>query len=199
MTMPGQGKMPEHHAATALYPRLIGKAWADLDASVQHWHDASHQVQGTGLFTVRHGQRGMARFLVWLLRLPTSGEALATRLVILRHAWGETWSRTLAGRALMTIQYQRGTDLLAERFGYLEFWFRLRVIEHALDFWHTGTACVLGPMRVPLPRWLAPRIAAREWAGLEEGSLQVAVYVSLPCIGLLLAYEGCLKREDLAP
>jgi hypothetical protein len=25
------------------------------------------------------------------------------------------------------------------------------------------------------------------------------VYVSLPCIGLLLAYEGCLKREDLAP
>jgi hypothetical protein len=199
MTMPGQGKMPEHHAATALYPRLIGKAWAELDASVQHWHDASHQVQGTGLFTVRHGQRGMARFLVWLLRLPTSGEALATRLVILRHAWGETWSRTLAGRALMTIQYQRGTDLLAERFGYLEFWFRLRVIEHALDFWHTGTACVLGPMRVPLPRWLAPRIAAREWAGLEEGSLQVAVYVSLPCIGLLLAYEGCLKREDLAP
>jgi hypothetical protein len=199
MTMPGQGKMPEHHAATALYPRLIGKAWAELDASVQHWHDASHQVQGTGLFTVRHGQRGMARFLVWLLRLPTSGEALATRLVILRHAWGETWSRTLAGRALMTIQYQRGTELLAERLGYLEFWFRLRVIEHALDFWHTGTACVLGPMRVPLPRWLAPRIAAREWAGLEEGSLQVAVYVSLPCIGLLLAYEGCLKREDLAP
>ena len=199
MTMLGQGKMPEHHAATALYPRLIGKAWAELDASVQHWHDAAHQVQGTGLFTVRHGQRGMARFLVWLLRLPTSGEALATRLVILRHAWGETWSRTLAGRALMTIQYQRGTDLLAERFGYLEFWFRLRVIEHALDFWHTGTACVLGPMRVPLPRWLSPRIAAREWAGLEEGSLQVAVYVSLPCIGLLLAYEGCLKREDLAP
>ena len=199
MTMPGQGKMPEHHAATALYPRLIGKAWAELDASVQHWHDASHQVQGTGLFTVRHGQRGMARFLVWLLRLPTSGEALATRLVILRHAWGETWSRTLAGRALMTIQYQRGTELLAERLGYLEFWFRLRVIEHALDFWHTGTACVLGPMRVPLPRWLSPRIAAREWAGLEEGSLQVAVYVSLPCIGLLLAYEGCLKREDLAP
>ena len=115
MTMPGQGKMPEHHAATALYPRLIGKAWAELDASVQHWHDASHQVQGTGLFTVRHGQRGMARFLVWLLRLPTSGEALATRLVILRHAWGETWSRTLAGRALMTIQYQRGTDLLCHR------------------------------------------------------------------------------------
>ena len=199
MTMPGQGKMPEHHAATALYPRLIGKAWAELDASVQHWHDASYQVQGTGLFTVRHGQRGMARFLVWLLRLPTSGEALATRLVILRHAWGETWSRTLAGRALMTIQYQRGTELLAERLGSLEFWFRLRVIEHALDFWHTGTACVLGPMRVPLPRWLSPRIAAREWAGLEEGSLQVAVYVSLPCIGLLLAYEGCLKREDLAP
>ena len=197
MATPGLGKMPESNAVTALYPRLVGDAWAELDASVQHWHNAAHQVQGTGVFTVRHGQGVLARFLVWLLRLPTSGEALATRLVILRHAWGETWSRTLAGRALMTIQYQRGAELLAERLGCLEFWFRLRVIEHSLDFWHTGTACVLGPMRVPLPRWLSPHITAREWAGREEGSLQVAVRVSLPCIGLLMAYEGCLKHEDL--
>jgi len=189
--------MPEHNAATALYPRLVGDAWAELDASVQHWHDVTHQVQGTGLFTIYHGQGGLARFLAWLLRLPTSGEALATRLVILRHPWGETWSRTFAGKALMTVQYQRGTDLLAERLGCLEFWFRLRVSEHALDFWHTGTACVLGPLCVSLPRWLSPRIAAREWAGRGEGSLQVAVRVSLPFIGLLIAYEGYLKREAL--
>jgi hypothetical protein len=86
---------------------------------------------------------------------------------------------------------------LAERLGCLEFWFRLRVIERTLDFRHTGTAGVLGPLRVPLPRWLSPRITAREWAGLEEGSLQVAVRISLPLIGLLMAYEGCLKREDI--
>ena len=97
----------------------------------------------------------------------------------------------------MTVQYQRGTDLLAERLSCLEFWFRLRVIEHALDFWHTGTAGVLGPRCVPLPRWLSPRIVAREWAGLGEDSLQVVVRVSLPLIGLLMAYEGDLKREDL--
>jgi hypothetical protein len=191
--------MPEQSASTALYPRLVGDAWAALDVSVQQWHDATPKVQGTGLFTVRHGQGCLARFLVWLLRLPTSGEALATRLVILRHASGETWSRTFAGRALMTGQYQRGADLLAERLGCLEFWFHLRVVEHALDFWHTGTACVLGPLRVPLPRWVSPRVVAREWTGLGDGSLQVAVRVSLPFIGLLMAYEGCLKREDLAP
>jgi len=115
----------------------------------------------------------------------------------MRHGWGETWSRTFAGKALMTVQYQRGADLLAERLGGLEFRFRLCVIEHALEFWHMGTAGVLGPLRVPLPRWLSPRITAREWAGLEAGSLQVAVRISLPFIGLLIAYEGCLKREDL--
>ena len=180
--------MPEPNAGTALYPRLVGEAWAALDASVQHWHDTAHQVQGTGLFTVRHGHRGLAHFLAWLLRLPTSGEALATRLVIGRHPWGETWSRTFAGKTLMTVQYQRGAELLAERLGWLEFWFRLRVIEHALDFWHTGTAGVLGPMRVPLHRWLSPRITAREWAGLEAGSLQVAIRINLPFIGLLIAY-----------
>jgi hypothetical protein len=189
--------MPQHNAGLALYPRLVGDVWVELDASVQHWHDATRQVQGTGLFTVRHGEGVLARFLTWLLRLPTAGEALATRLVIVRHAWGETWSRTLAGKALVTVQYQRGADLLAERRGALEFRFRLCVSEHALEFWHTDTAGVLGPLRVPLPRWLSPRITAREWAGLEAGSLQVAVRISLPFIGLLIAYEGCLKREDL--
>ena len=190
--------MPQHNAGLALYPRLVGDAWAELDASVQHWHDATRQVQGRGQFTVRHGEGVLARFLAWLLRLPTAGEVLATRLVIVRHPWGETWSRTFAGKTLMTVQYQRGADLLAERLGGLEFRFRLWVIEHALEFWHTGTAGVLGPLRVPLPRWLSPRITAREWAGPEAGSLQVAVRISLPFLGLLLAYEGCLKREDLA-
>jgi hypothetical protein len=195
--MPGRQDMPEHDSTTALYPRLVGDAWAGLDASVRHWHDATSQVQGTGVFTVRHGQVGLARFLALVLRLPTAGEALATRLVIVRHTWGETWSRTFAGKALMTVQYQRGAALLAERLGGLEFRFRLCVIEDALEFRHTDTAGVLGPLRVPLPRWLSPRITAREWAGLEAGSLQVAVRISLPFLGLLLAYEGCLKREDL--
>jgi hypothetical protein len=198
MAMPRRGGMPEHNAATALYPRLVGAAWTELDVSVQHWHDTAHQVQGTGLFTVRHGQGGLVRFLAWLLRLPVAGEALATRLVIVRHAWGETWSRTFAGKVLRTVQYQRGAALLAERLGCLEFRFYLHVIEHTLAFWHTGTACALGPMRVPLPRWVSPRITAREWAGPGEGSLQVAVRVSLPFIGLLMAYEGCLKHKDLA-
>ena len=103
------------------------------------------------------------------------------------------------GKDLRTVQYQCRADLLAERFGCLEFWFRLRVNEHRLDFWPAGSAGVLGPMRVPLPQWLSPRITAREWAGLEESSLQVAVRVSLPCIGLLMAYEGYLQRENLAP
>ena len=61
--------MSEHKAAMALYPRLVGEAWAELDAAVQHWHDAAHQVQGTGVFTIRHGQGSLARFLAWLLHL----------------------------------------------------------------------------------------------------------------------------------
>jgi hypothetical protein len=55
--------MPEHNAVMVLYPRLVGDAWAELDASVQHWHGAAPQVQGIGLFTIRHGQGGLARFL----------------------------------------------------------------------------------------------------------------------------------------
>src|SRR5262245_3181431 len=115
--------MPEHNAAMALYPRLVGDAWAELDASVQHWHDAAPQVYGTGRFTVRHGQGGLARFLAWLLRLPISGEALATRLVIVRHAWGETWSRTFAGKDLNGIQLS-SNGLLYQLVTQYMTWFR---------------------------------------------------------------------------
>jgi hypothetical protein len=68
--------MPEHNAVMALYPRLVGDAWAELDASVQHWHGAAPQVQGIGLFTIRHGQGGLARFLAWLLRLPAARDGI---------------------------------------------------------------------------------------------------------------------------
>ena len=69
-------QQPVRDSIVALYPRLVGDAWADLDASVQHWHSTAHQVQGTGLFTIRHGQGCLARCLAWLLRLPRQARSL---------------------------------------------------------------------------------------------------------------------------
>jgi len=47
--------------------------------------------------------------------------------------------------------------------------------------------------RVPLPRWLAPRITGREWE--EESRFRFLVEISAPLIGDVVRYTGWLVRR----
>lgn len=82
-----------------------------------------------------------------------------------------------------------------EHFGLLEIWFRLAVVDRMLCFGQERVWLSCGALRVPLPRWLSPQITAREWAMPGERRVQVAVSVSLPLVGLLLAYTGSIMTE----
>ncbi len=67
----------------------------------------------------------------------------------------------------------------------------------------------LGRLRVPLPRWISPRVTALEKAGAEgsgtvgrpchnaEDQIDVAVQVVLPFLGRLIVYEGKLTRVEV--
>lgn len=101
-----------------------------------------------------------------------------------------------AGRALVSEQYESLGGLLAERFGLLDIRFRLEVVDHALCFHQAGAALSVGPLRVPLPRWLVPQVTAREWALPGQRCVQVAVSMHVPLAGLLLAYEGSIEIEE---
>ena len=182
-----------------LYPRLLGPAWNELAAPVRRLHSAQGSVERVGLFRVRRGERRLARFLAWLEKLPAAGEAVSTRLEITADSERETWRRDFAGTQMVTRQRESPAGVLAERFRYLEFRFRLCVIDHALCLHQVGVALCLGRLAVPLPRWLAPQIAARAWAKKNSATVQVAVRVDFPLAGLLIAYEGSMETEDLEP
>ena len=49
-------------------------------------------------------------------------------------------------------------------------------------------------MRIPFPRALAPRIEAREEPEGTEGT-RVSVAVTVPWVGLLVAYGGYLETD----
>lgn len=177
-----------------LYERLLGGAWDELDEPVRRLHERGTGPCGEGLFAVRGGNffaRGLAR----LFGLPARGDAVRVCLSVTQVEGGasERWHRTFEGRVFDTLQREGKSGLLAERAGPFELLFKLTVEGGALVYTHAGAALRVGPLRVPLPRALAPRVDARESAADDGESVLVHVSSRAPFVGLMLSYEGRLR------
>ncbi|MBA3766307.1 MAG: DUF4166 domain-containing protein [Acidobacteria bacterium] len=181
----------------SLYPRIVGPAWANLSEPVKRLHIGA--LLGAGKFTVRHGERGPARLLTKLLGLPAAGVDIPVKLSVTTHKSGERWQRTFGAGTLFVTEQRAGREsgLMIERIGPTEVRYRLEIAGGALFYRHTGTKLCIGPLRLPLPRWLAPRIAARESA-IDEKSTHISVEVTLPVIGRLISYKGFIEIKDKA-
>jgi hypothetical protein len=191
-------RMDERTHPTGLYPRLLGDSWAELAEAVRGMHCAGSRVQGLGFMRVSHGANRLVRWLAVVLRLPAAGEAVPVTLVITPSANAEEWRRTFAGMLMVTRQSPRSDGLLAEQVGLTELRFRLEVRAGGLHYLPVGATLRLGWLRVPLPRWLAPTVTARETPAGPAGQIEVLVRVRLPVLGLLISYEGwiTLSTED---
>src|SRR5206468_6912415 len=74
------------------------------------------------------------------------------------------------------------------------FRFHLRVSEGALTYVQAGAGVMVGRLRIPLPRWISPRVEAREACGDGRGAY-VRVGISAPGFGLVMSYEGSVQVE----
>jgi hypothetical protein len=190
----------------SLYPSLIQRNWVDLDDFVRDFHSRPRRAQARGRLTVRRGRGLMARLAAAVLRLPRAGDSVPTLLVVepgrpLRSGrLGQTWTRTFGERTLSSRQYAAPGGLLAERFRLVELRFRLHVHTGALRFEQTGASFALGSLRIAIPRRLWPRIQACVRAALPHGDeMEVRVTLSMPIIGLVLMYAGCMRPEAARP
>jgi hypothetical protein len=188
--------MTQHQTLSApLYARLLGPSWHALAEVVRRHHLQGSVMQAAGSFRIHHGDRRLARWLVWLLRMPAEGQAVKTRLVISAHGESEEWRRTFGDRLLVTRQRAVGAEM-AESFGWMEIRFRLDAIDGGIIYHQTQAAFSLGRSRVPLPVRLAPRVAAWEKPDDVPGQVRVRVEVVLPLLGRLITYEGTIAREE---
>jgi hypothetical protein len=185
-------------ASSALYPQLIGRAWSELDERVRQIHlEADRRsVRAAGVFRIWRGSHWLARFLASLMRLPSAAEAVTMRLRVTANAKYERWERVFGRRPLISRQSALESELLVEEVGGVELRFRLAVTQHGLDYESVGVALRLGPIRLPLPGWMSPRIAAREEPGNDPRQAHVQVLVTLPRVGLLLGYEGHISNDE---
>jgi hypothetical protein len=141
----------------------------------------------------------LARCLLKIARLPPAGEAVDLQLLVTPiepeqggNICSETWQRNFAGHVLVSTQHHGGPGRLLERMGIVEHSFGLTVVDGGLEYKSQRVAVRLLSLRIPLPRWLAPRVTAREKPGAREDEIEVSVEVRLPWLGLLIAYGGRL-------
>jgi hypothetical protein len=189
-----------------LYMRVLGDSWAMLAEPVRCAHSTRAIVRAHGYLRIEHGRRSLARVLARMFRLPRPNAAAETRLIVTARDDGEHWERTFDGQRLDTRQYesrqyepreseQSEQSELAERFGLLELRFRLDTSEGSLLYVQRRAAVLFGPVRVPIPGPLAPRVEAREDPA-GPNCVSIDVRVILPGVGPLITYQGMINLEE---
>lgn len=174
----------------ALYPSLLGAAWNSLATPDQHAHCNGAEISRTGVFRIEAAKNWFGRLLARVLRLPKPSPAASVRLIVQPTANGETWRREFDGHPLVTFQSRDRQGRLLERFAGLEIRVRLAVENGGLVYHQVGAALWRG--LVPLPACLAPCVVGSEMPDGPD-AVRVNVRVTMPLIGLLIAYEGRLN------
>ena len=171
-----------------LYPRALGAQWAGLSAPLQRFFASPRAFAGD--FEVRSGGV-FARMIRAILRMPAPGAHVPVRLLVEATATGERWRRRFRDRPLESDQRADG-DLVIDRFGATEVAFALEATAHHVVMRQVRTVVRLGPLRLRLPRALAPRISGTM---TDDGEIRVAVRVAAPLVGLVISYEGVVREE----
>ncbi|MBN8812417.1 MULTISPECIES: SDR family oxidoreductase [unclassified Sphingomonas] len=173
------------HAVDPLYARAMGARFARLPEQVRAMHALCGDAGAEGEGEVRRG-RGLAWLVGRVMGFPPSG-SYPLRVAFAARNGKECWTRDFGGHAFSSELGQAGQGV-AERFGPLRFAFDLpsddKGLRMVLRRWSA--------FGVPMPRLLAPRIAAREWQ--EDGRFRFEVGVALPLLGAVVHYTGWLAR-----
>lgn len=196
--MEGQVGQVGQAGGTGLYMQVMGESWIQIAEPVRCAHETDSILRAHGHVRVERGHHYFSRVLGRLLRLPHPTAAADTRLTVTSRAGGERWERRFNGRRLETWQYQSNAGELAERFGVLEFRFRLDAACGSLLYVQREAALRCGSLRLRIPGAWAPRVEAREDpAGSKR--IKVDVRVFLPGVGPLISYAGIVHVEDACP
>jgi hypothetical protein len=179
-------------AATPLYRRLLGDAYAQLPAPIQAMHELADTLSVEGRATIERGHNLVARAIAAAVGFPPAGENVPVKVLFTLRDGREVWRRTFADHSFTSTQEEgRGSfdRLMCERFG--PFAFGLALVREPGRLRLVVRRCrVLG---IPLPAALAPFGSAYESA--EDGRFHFHVEIRLPVIGLVVGYRGWLVPQ----
>ncbi|MDH7800284.1 hypothetical protein P3T31_000307 [Rhizobium sp. AN70] len=179
-----------------LFRKLLGSAFDDLPPRVRELHDSGQAREWRGVAEVRRGRGVLARLISAVLGFPQAGTHVPVSVAFAPDKGTERWIRTFGGRRFSSTQSVgkgRNQYLLEERFG---------IVTVALALVLDGGRLALIPRRwsvlgIPLPGFLLPSGVSFE--SEEEGQFRFDVEISLPFVGLVVAYRGTLEPAAGSP
>lgn len=175
-----------------LFPRVVGEPWHALPPVVRALHEGGPRRHARGTFTVTSAASWLGRLVIRVFGMPRPGTAVAMVLDVEVDDGGETWSRRIGGRPMVTRQYETA-GVVAERQGPIEIRFALSVVGGRLRYDVASAWLCLGARRLRLPRWLAPCGHAIEWA--EGDTLHTEIRIAVPMLGSIVEYGGPLALQ----
>jgi hypothetical protein len=182
----------EHAPAESLYRQLLDSAFDRLPLPLREVHGSTDRRRWSGIATVRTGRSVAARLIRALFGLPgRAGETpVSVTFEPLPNGAGERWTRDFGGKTFASVQTPgsgRDSHLLVERFGPFAFAIALVVDGDRLDLVQRGWSF----LSIPLPKVLLP--TGPSFETVREGRFAFDVRISLPLIGLIVAYSGTLE------
>ena len=173
-----------------LYARLLGADFAQLPPMVRAVHQLCGDAGAQGEGTVTRGKGRLARLIAAAMRFPPDG-SVPLHVEFAERDGVERWTRDFSGHCFST-ELSEKNGLLVERFGAMRFAFALPSGPEGLEMQLKGWTF----LNIPLPLFLAPRIAAREWE--DAGRFRFDVRVAMPLVGEVIHYEGWLRPAERA-
>jgi len=180
----------DHDGDAPLYRKILGLAFSALPLRLQELHGSSAHRKWTGFADVRRGHGPAVALVAALVGFPKAALRVPVTVTFSPKNGGERWVRSFDGKLFSSVQsigIGRDQHLLVERFGMASF---------ALALVMEGDRLLLVPRRwsllgIPMPHFLLPTGLSFETE--REGEFCFDVEISMPLIGLVVAYRGTLS------
>lgn len=159
-------------------------------------HDNVSRARWSGRAEIAGASNPVAFLAARIVGIPRAADDVDVTVEFEVHDGVEHWQRAFGGKPFVSLQYAgqgRDAGTVVERFGALAFALRNTLNGEGLSQ-EIAAAYVLG---VPLPRFLGPRVHARERLD-AQGRFTFDVAIALPLLGRLVAYRGWLTPTSPA-
>jgi hypothetical protein len=184
--------MQESKHRQPLYKRLLKENYNKLPQAVYELHDLEGESHYLGKCCVQRGKNLIAKVLASFLSLPRSGEDIAIGLSFRAEEGVEHWVRHFDNQKLYSRQWEKN-GFLHERLPGTTLVFTPVASANQLELC-LEQVYFLG---VPVIWLLRPKVIARERQ--EDEKFHFYVHVTIPIVGMLITYQGYLKREYGTP
>jgi hypothetical protein len=172
----------------SVYRQVLGHDFQLLASELQRFHSMQGRVELSGQFTVKGPHSTAGRVMSAMFALPKATAETPFKFELDAGSRQATWRRHFPGR-LMVSKIRVGAGVLVERFGPINFHFRLQADQGQLNML-LQSVTVFG---IRAPKFLMPTVMAQETGA--HGKLHFCVSAHLPLVGLLAEYRGYLDIE----